>query len=70
MYFINFQIIKLFLKLKKFNAEGNFDRVSSLILAGIYWKSIDIKAIKEMSHRKKITEDDYYEKDVMNRAWF
>ena len=25
-----------------FNAEGNFDRISSLILLGIYWKSIDI----------------------------
>ena len=54
------EYFKFILELKKFNAEGNFDRVSSLILAGIYWKSIDIKAIKEMSHRRKITEDDYY----------
>ena len=68
--FHQFPDYQTILELKKFNAEGNFDRVSSLILAGIYWKSIDIKAIKEMSHRKKITEDDYYEKDVMNRAWF
>ena len=68
--FHQFPDYQTILEFKKFNAEGNFDRVSSLILAGIYWKSIDIKAIKEMSHRKKITEDDYYEKDVMNRAWF
>lgn len=68
--FHQFPDYQTILEFKKFNAEGNFDRVSSLILAGIYWKSIDIKAIKEMSHRKKITEDDYYEKDVMNRDWF
>ena len=68
--FHQFPDYQTILELKKFNAEGNFDRVSSLILAGIYWKSIDIKAIKEMSHRKKITEDDYYEKNVMERAWF
>lgn len=69
--FHQFPDYQTILELKKFNAEGNFDRVSSLILAGIYWKSIDIKAIREMSHRKKITEDDEYaEKNIMERAWF
>ena len=33
--FLDYQTI---LELKKFNAEGNFDRISSLILLGIYWK--------------------------------
>ena len=69
--FHQFPCYQTILELKKFNADGNFDRVSSLILAGIYWKSIDIKAIKEMSHRKKVTEDDYYgEKNIMERPWF
>ena len=57
------------LELKKFNAEGNFDRVSSLILMGIYWKSIDIKGKRELSHRKKVEEGDYG-KSIMTRPWF
>ena len=43
--FLDYQTI---LELKKFNAEGNFDRISSLILLGIYWKSIDIKGKREL----------------------
>ena len=69
--FHQFPDYQTILELKKFNAEGNFDRVSSLILAGIYWKSIDIQAIKAMSHRKKIDEDDVYrQKNILERDWF
>lgn len=64
--FLDYQTI---LELKKFNAEGNFDRISSLILLGIYWKSIDIKGKRELASRKKVTEDDD-KTDIFNRQWF
>lgn len=64
--FLDYQTI---LELKKFNAEGNFDRVSSLILLGIYWKSIDIKGKRELASRKKITEEND-KTDIFNRQWF
>lgn len=64
--FFDYQTI---LELKKFNAEGNFDRVSSLILLGIYWKSIDIKGKRELASRKKVTEDND-KTDIFNRQWF
>lgn len=64
--FLDYQTI---LELKKFNAEGNFDRISSLILLGIYWKSIDIKGKRELVSRKKVTEDND-KTDIFNRQWF
>lgn len=64
--FLDYQTI---LELKKFNAEGNFDRISSLILLGIYWKSIDIKGKRELTSRKKVTEDND-KTDIFNRQWF
>lgn len=64
--FLDYQTI---LELKKFNAEGNFDRISSLILLGIYWKSIDIKGKRELASRKKVTEDND-KTDIFNRRWF
>ena len=64
--FLDYQTI---LELKKFNAEGNFDRISSLILLGIYWKSIDIKNKRELASRKKVTEDND-KTDIFNRQWF
>lgn len=64
--FLDYQTI---LELKKFNAEGNFDRISSLILLGIYWKSIDIKGKRELASRKKVTEDND-KTDIFNRQWF
>ena len=64
--FLDYQTI---LELKKFTAAGNFDRISSLILLGIYWKSIDIKGKRELANRKKVTE--YNNKtDIFNRNWF
>lgn len=64
--FLDYQTI---LELKKFNAEGNFDRISSLILLGIYWKSVDIKGKRELASRKKVTEDND-KTDIFNRQWF
>lgn len=64
--FLDYQTI---LELKKFNSEGNFDRISSLILLGIYWKSIDIKGKRELANRKKVTEDND-KTDIFNRQWF
>lgn len=64
--FLDYQTI---IELKKFNAEGNFDRISSLILLGIYWKSIDIKGKRELASRKKVTEDND-KTDIFNRQWF
>lgn len=64
--FLDYQTI---LELKKFNTEGNFDRISSLILLGIYWKSVDIKGKRELASRKKVTEDND-KTDIFNRQWF
>lgn len=64
--FLDYQTI---LELKKFNADGNFDRISSLILLGIYWKSIDIKGKRELANRKKVIEDND-KTDIFNRNWF
>lgn len=64
--FLDYQTI---LELKKFNADGNFDRISSLILLGIYWKSLDIKGKRELANRKKVTEDND-KTDIFNRNWF
>ena len=64
--FLDYQTI---LELKRFNAEGNFDRISSLILLGIYWKSIDIKGKRELASRKKVTEEND-KTDIFNRQWF
>lgn len=64
--FLDYQTI---LELKKFNADGNFDRISSLILLGIYWKSIDIKGKRELANHKKVTEDND-KTDIFNRNWF
>lgn len=64
--FLDYQTI---LELKKFNAEGNFDRISSLILLGIYWKSIDIKGKRELASRKKVTEEND-KTDIFNRQWY
>lgn len=64
--FLDYQTI---LELKKFNAEGNFDRISSLTLLGIYWKSIDIKGKRELASRKKVTEEND-KTDIFNRQWF
>lgn len=57
------------LEIKKWNAMGNFDRVSEMLLIGIYWKSIDIKGRIELASRKKV-EDTEDQQSIMEREWF
>lgn len=42
------------LELKKWNAVGNFDRVSEMIMRALRWRLFDVKAAKELAHRKKV----------------
>ena len=57
------------LEIKKWNPMGNFDRLSEMLLIGIYWKSIDVKGKIELSSRKKL-EDVDNPNDIMEREWF
>lgn len=59
------------LEIKKWNSEGNFDRVSEMLLIGIYWKSVNIKGEQELSFRKDISDLDEREKtSIFKRNWF
>ena len=57
------------LELKKWNNLGNFDRVSSMIIRALQWKLEDIKAAKELSHRKKLKETQDTN-NILNRPWY
>ena len=54
------------LELKKWNAVGNFDRVSEMIMRALRWRLFDVKAAKELATRKKIIE----KKDFWHRPLF
>ena len=54
------------IELKKWSAVGNFDRVSEMLVRAIEYKSMDIEAMKELSSRKEITE----ENDFFGKDWF
>lgn len=56
------------LELKKWNAVGNFDRVSEMIIRALQWRLCDVEAAKELASRKKVTEDNV--NSILNRAWF
>lgn len=58
------------LELKKWNSEGNFDRVSEMLLRGIEWKARNIKAQDELSSRKKLNKDNIERTDILSRPWF
>ena len=58
------------LELKKWNALGNFDRVSAMIVRALQWKLEDIRATKALAHRKKLKEINEYSKDILHRDWF
>lgn len=58
------------LELKKWNAVGNFDRVSEMIIRALQWRLCDIEAAKELAHRKKIDKSDDVNKHIMKRDWF
>lgn len=57
-------------ELKMWNNIGNYDRVSSMIIRGIQWRSANIEAAKELQHRRKIREEDVYNQGIMHRDWF
>ena len=57
------------LELKKFNAQGNFDRVSEMIIRGLQWRQMDVKAEKEMQRHKKIDKDNP-SNNILKREWF
>ena len=57
------------LELKKWNSKGNFDRVSEMIIHALQWRLKDIRAAKELAHRKKATVDNC-EDNIWNRTWF
>lgn len=58
------------LELKKWSVKGNFDRVSSMLLRGIEWKSFNLIAADELEHRKKLTVENLDENDILNRDWY
>ena len=58
------------LELKKWNAVGNFDRVSEMIIRALQWRLCDIEAAKELAHRKKIDKSDDVNQHIMKRDWF
>ena len=55
------------LELKKWNAVGNFDRVSEMIIRALRWKLCDVEAAKELVQRKKIQVD---KNNIWTRNWF
>ena len=57
------------LELKKFNAQGNFDRVSEMIIRGLQWRQMDVKAEKELQRHKKIDKDNP-SNNILKRDWF
>lgn len=58
------------LELKKWSVKGNFDRVSSMILRGIEWKSFNLLAEDELSNRKPLNSENLNENDILSRTWF
>ena len=65
-FILDYQTI---LELKKWNAEGNFDRVSQLIIRAIQWKAMQIKASYLLRSRVQLTEDND-QSSFWNREWF
>ena len=58
------------LELKKWSLKGNYDRVSSMLLRGIEWKSMNLKASGELSNRKELNVNNLDDNDILNREWF
>lgn len=65
-FILDYQTI---LELKKWNAEGNFDRVSQLIIRAIQWKAMQIKASYLLRTRVQLTEEND-KSSFWNREWF
>ena len=52
--------------------RGNYDRVSSMLLRGIEWKAMNLKAQDELSNRKQLNSEniDDYDSNILSRPWF
>ena len=57
------------LELKKFNPQGNFDRVSEMIIRALQWRQMDVNAEKELQRHKKIDKENP-DRSILKRAWF
>lgn len=55
------------LELKKWNAQGNFDRVSEMIMRALRWRLQDVEAAKELAKRKKVKEQS---DNIWTRQWY
>jgi len=55
------------LELKKWNAIGNFDRVSEMIMRALRWRLQDVEAAKELAHRRKVKEQG---DNIWKRDWY
>ena len=58
------------LELKKWSSKGNYDRVSSILLRGIEWKSMKLNAENELNHRKDLDVDNLDTNDILSRNWY
>ena len=58
------------LELKKWSTKGNYDRVSSMLLRGIEWKSFNLLAADELADRKPLNAENLDENDILTRDWF
>ena len=58
------------LELKKWSLKGNYDRVSSMLLRGIEWKSMNLKAADELINRKPLNVENLDSNDILEREWF
>jgi len=60
------------LELKKWSEQGNYDRVSSMILRGIEWKAMKLLNEDALKARVALTEDniDKHDNDIFSRNWF
>jgi hypothetical protein len=57
-------------ELKKWNMLGNFDRVSTLLLRGIDWKAMDVKAERQLANADELDEDGNVKEDFFSRKWY
>lgn len=58
------------LELKKWNAVGNFDRVSEMLIRGIEHKANNMKALDELANRTATDGSNLDERDILEREWF
>ena len=60
------------LELKKWSENGNFDRVSAMLLRGIEWKAMKLRNEAALKSRVALTEEniDKHDNDILSRQWY